>query len=69
MMKKAKVSFRLPEDLVEFLDKIAEENGIPRSRAVELVTNIARDYFSDNQISLEHQVRDYMDGRSKKFRD
>ena len=67
-MKKLHVSLRLPEDTIEFANKVAETNGISRSKAVELIIDITRDYFSDNQLSLEHQVRGNKDGRFKKFR-
>ena len=60
----------LTESTTEFITHIAEINHISKSQATELFSEMVQDYFSDEQIRMELQVRGAIDGRrSKKSRD
>lgn len=64
-MRKQVTSVTLTPDVLSFLAKVAELNQISRSQAVELISSIVQDYFTDNQITAEHSVRGRADYRSQ----
>jgi metal-responsive CopG/Arc/MetJ family transcriptional regulator len=66
MMRKKPVSVRLPDEIVAYLDEIQDKTQLNRSKAVELLVSITHDYFSKDQICLESDVRNLIDGRSSK---
>jgi metal-responsive CopG/Arc/MetJ family transcriptional regulator len=66
MMRKKPVSVRLPDEIVAYLDEIQDKTQLNRSKAVELLVSITQDYFSKDQICLESDVRNLIDGRSSK---
>jgi hypothetical protein len=69
-MRKISTSMTLTESTTEFITHIAEINHISKSQATELLSEMVQDYFSDEQIRMELQVRGAIDGRrSKKPRD
>jgi len=65
-MIKKHISIRLEARTIDFLDNVAETNGLSRSNALALVVNITRDYFSMDQIAAECKVRGIADGRCTK---
>jgi len=65
-MCKKQISATLEASTFDFLNDIAEINNITRSNAIDLVTEITRDYLSNDQISSECAVRGITDGRRAK---
>jgi len=65
-MKKSQTSIRIIDDNLSFIDKVAEINQISRSQAVDLLSEMVQDYFSDEQIKAELKVRGVYDGRRSK---
>jgi len=66
MMRKKMLSLRLPEEILGYLDEIQDKTQLSRSKTVELLISITQDYFSKDQICLESDVRDLIDGRESK---
>lgn len=64
-MQKKVTTMRLRDDILDYLDQIQNQTQLSRSKSVELLVDIIRDYFTINQVCLEHSVRDDIDGRKK----
>ena len=65
-MKRTQICLTIKESADTFIRKVAEVNDISRSQATELLSDIVQDYFSNEQIKMEHEVRGVFDGRRKK---
>lgn len=65
MSEKQNVSARMAKDLIQYTDQIAEINGTSRSKTLELFIGIIQDYFTTDQLYLEHTARGDIDGRKK----
>lgn len=65
-MRKIVTSMALRKSSCDFINRVAEINHISRSQATELLSDMVQDYFSDEQIRMEHEVRGVFDGRRKK---
>ena len=68
MMRKKMLSLRLPDEILSYLDEIQDKTQLSRSKTIELLIDITQDYFSIDQVCLESDVRDLIDGRTKKTR-
>lgn len=66
MMRKKMTSIRLPEEIIAYLDEIQDKTQLSRGKTIELLVSITQDYFSIDQLCLESDVRDLIDGRTKK---
>lgn len=64
-MQKPKINLTLKQSTFEFIAMVAEINHTSRSNAVELISDMVQDYFTDNQISTEHRARGVVDYRRK----
>ena len=64
-MQKKVTTMRLRDDVLEYLNEIQNRTQLSRSKSVELLVDIIRDYLTYDQVCLEHSVRDDIDGRKK----
>lgn len=66
-MDKKQTSIRINNDTWEFLTHVAELTNSSRSRTVDLLAEIAKDYFEDSMFKAEFEMRGLsIDGRTKK---
>ena len=54
---------KMDKDLLAYIDQIAEQNATSRSKTIELFISIVRDYFTNDQLFQEQNVRGEIDGR------
>lgn len=64
-MRKTPTTLSLDDSVLDYISHIAEMNHVSRSKAAEIVFGLVQDYFTDQQIALEFQVRQPIDYRKK----
>lgn len=62
-MRKSVLTATIRKEAIDFLDHISEMNSTSRSKINELLIDIVKDYFTDEQIAMELKVRGNSDGR------
>ena len=62
---KKNVNATIETELIDYLNQISKTNKVSRSKALELVISLVQDYFTDDQIALEHNARGVIDRRFK----
>jgi hypothetical protein len=65
-MRRQVVQARIASSAIDFIDHVAEMNSVSRSKVVEMLAFIVNDYFSDEQLKMEYNVRKHSemkDGR------
>ena len=65
-MKKPQISASISEHSYNYIRKMEEVTGLPKSRVLDLFISIVDTYFNSEQIKLEAAAMDFVDGRRKK---
>ena len=64
-MTRKVVSIRLPEETIEYMEKLASSLDMPKTRVPEFAMSLMRTYFTDKQLKLEALMYEPEDGRKK----
>ena len=63
MAMKKKMSVKLTEEDIALVERLASTTGLPKSTVIELVLDIVKTYFTEDQLRTEASMFQPADGR------